>query len=211
MNTPNLRVSIAFAGESDLKLLAEGDIVSAALFDNPNYTSVPMSQTEFDAPLNEFRIRLAAKPEGGPQATARKNEARTLLVAKMKELAYYVQTACNNVLSVLLSSGFKAVSTNRTSAPLPAPVIEKLVHGQSGELLLTAKPVPNARGYERQMALVAADGTLGEYQNLGFSKSARRLSTSGLIAGQRYAFRIRAMGGSTEQSDWSEAAMIICL
>ncbi len=211
MNTPNLRVSLAFAGEPDLKLLADADTVSDLLFGNTHFPEPPMLKVDFDATANEFRTGLLATADGSRTATARKNETRVLLIAKMKELAFYVQVASKNVLSVLLSSGFRPVSTNRISEPLPAPVIERLVPGQSGELLLSAKPVRNARGYERQMALVAADGVPGEFENLGFTKGARRLSTSGLTPGLRYAFRIRAMGGSTGQSDWSEVAMIICV
>jgi hypothetical protein len=209
--TPIVRVSLTFGSAPDLQLEETASIVLAHLYGNPAFATPPVTEAAFEALLEDFRTKLAAKPNGGPPATAAKNESREALVAKMKELAFYVQVTSDNVLSVLLSSGFQPTSSNRSSGPLAAPVIVKLVHGQAGEALLTGTPAWNARGYERQMALVAADGTLGEWQDLGFTRGARRLSTTGLVAGQRYAFRLRAMGGSTGQSDWSAVAMIMAL
>lgn len=212
MNSNNvIRVSLAFARLPDLKLLGEAETISASLFGNPNFPSPPSTKEEFDLLIGSFRTKLALRPEGGPTATALKNEARSELVVRMRELAFYVQVTSENVLSVLLSSGFRAMSRNRASEPLPTPVIERLVHGQSGEVLLTAGAIANARGFEREISVVNADGSFGPFQPLGFTKGCRRLSATGLVPGQRYAFRIRAMGGSTDQSDWSEVMTIMCL
>ena len=210
-NTLNLRVSLAYARKPDAQLLNFADTIGDQLYGNTHFPAPPIAVVDYEAVVTDFRDRLAEQKENGPAGTARKNEARVVLLAKLKELALYVQVASANVLSVLLSSGYEPVNSNRASSPLPAPAIDKLVHGQSGEVLLTAKAVHNARGYERQMTTVAADGTPGEWANLGFYKGCRRLSTTGLTAGQRYALRIRAMGGSTDQSDWSEAATIMAL
>ena len=210
-NTPILRAQTGFTRLTDLQLIDRGTIVSSSLFTLPVFADPPVTQLIFDAQLEDLRLKVAARPSGGPAATAAKNESRDTFIATLRELAMWVQVKSGNVLSVLLSSGFEAVPTSRTSEPLTAPVIERLVHGQSGELLLSCSTPRNARGFERQLALVAADGTLGIWSDLGFSKGSRRLSSTGLIPGQRYALRIRAMGGSTNQSDWSGIATIICL
>ena len=203
---PTLRVALSFGGEPDPILLTEAGTVSDSLYGNPYFPTPPVLEVDFDALVTQFREKLETYRSGGPAATALKNEIRRQLIAKMKELAFYVQVTSNNVMSVLLSSGFKAVSTNRAMEPLPAPVITRLVKGQSGQLLLSAAAVRNARGYERQIAPVAADGTVGEWTDLPFTTGARRMLAEGLTPGHRYAFRLRAMGGSTGHSDWSGVA-----
>lgn len=208
---PWLRVSLAFARMRDAELLAEAETILTNLYGNAFYPEPPVTQEKFAELVDTYRTKLVECADGGPPATAAKNEARRNLCDCMRELAYYVQVKGHNVLSVLLSSGFKATSRNRVSEPLPAPIIDRLFHGQTGEILLTAKRVPNARCYERQVALVKPDGNLEPFRNLPISNGARRMSTTGLVPGQRYSFRIRAVGGSTEYSDWSDVATIMCL
>ena len=48
--------------------------------------------------------------------------------------ASYVDIACDGDLTVLLSSGFDAVSTNRAQSVLPAPQIIAVENAQTGQL-----------------------------------------------------------------------------
>lgn len=211
ITAPIERVQIGFSKLTDLELLDRATIIETKLYGNTSFPAPPIKAEDYTAQVDDYRQKLANRPSGGPGATAAKNESRAKLTATLKQLGMYVQVASDNVLSVLLSSGFESVSTNRTSEPLPTPQISQLIHGQTGEILLTCRAITNARGYEREIALVSEDGSFQEFRNIGFSKGARRLSTTGLVPAKRYAFRIRAMGGSTDQSDWSEPATIICL
>lgn len=208
---PLLRVSLAFARLPDAKLQTEAETILGSLYGNPHFPTPPVTREDYEALLTDYRTKLAERVDGGPPATAAKNEAKRKLTDRMRELAFYVQVTSDNVLSVLLSSGFKETSRNRTSEPLAAPSIDRLVNGQTGEILLSAKPVANARGYELQHAQVLPDGTLEPFREIIFTKGARRLSTTGLTPGQRYSFRIRAMGGSTGHSDWSGIATLMCM
>lgn len=41
------------------------------------------------------------------------------------------------------------------------------------------------------------------WEQAGFYTGSRNMSVTGLTPGARYAFRVRAVGGSTGKSDWS--------
>jgi len=75
----------------------------------------------------------------------------------------------------------------------------------SGQLLPRIKPIANANGYEVRFATVAADGTLGPWQSGGVFPNTRDLAVDGLTPGTNYTIQIRALGGSTHYSDWSDA------
>lgn len=203
MNTPPIiRTSLSFGSAPDRKLEDAAAAVLANLYGNPAFATPPVPQTELASLLLAFQDALAAMAQGGTAATAAKNNKRVELIAKLKELAFYVQVESDNDLALLLSSGFQAMSTNRSREPLAAPVIERIVPGQTGELLVTVTAIANARGYEVEVAPVTGETTIGPWGPAGFHSGSRRMSVGGLTRGSTYAFRVRAMGGSTGQSDW---------
>ena len=58
--------------------------------------------------------------------------------------------------------------------------------------------VTNALGYEVQICIGTAD-----WKTVMFSSQARTITLTGLTTGTVYNVRVRALGGSTGQSDWS--------
>ncbi len=63
------------------------------------------------------------------------------------------------------------------------------------------KPVPTARAYEVRMK----NGT-GDYQTVGIFTYVRLILIPGVIPGQIYTVQVRAIGGITGYSDWSDPA-----
>ena len=98
----------------------------------------------------------------------------------------------------LLASGFEAVSNNRHQGPLAAPNIGGIENVGTGRLKLVIGPVANARVFEAQRK----DGT-GDWQSAGLFQNSRGIVVTGLTPGTNYTFQVRAVGGSTGQSDWS--------
>lgn len=47
-------------------------------------------------------------------------------------------------------------------------------------------------------------GVPGPWLNGESSTKSQRIIVTGLVPGQRYQFRVRAVGGSTRHSDWSD-------
>ena len=116
----------------------------------------------------------------------------------------YVQENHGNDLAKLLASGFEAASTTKTSGPLEAPTIKDIINSGTGKLTLRVIAVDNARMYEVRYALIGSGGTPGPYQVGGTFSSTRNILIADLTPGSTYQFQVRALGGSTGQSDWSD-------
>lgn len=152
----------------------------------------------------ERRARLAReRPLIQRADTAAKNNLRDDLVALLRKLAGFVQENHGNDMAKLLASGFEAVSTNRTSVPLPKPVIREILRGNTGQLKVRVDPIPNAKNYEPQHALIGPGGTLGPWVGGGLFSNSQQLLLTGLAPGAEYMVQVRAIGGSTGYSDWS--------
>ena len=115
-----------------------------------------------------------------------------------------MQDKCGNDLATLLSSGFEAVSTSRASTPLDAPTIRDILNGNTGQLILRATPIANTKCYEVRFAPIGAGGAPGPWQSGGLFTNSRSMPTNALTPGTNYSFQVRAVGGSTGYSDWSD-------
>lgn len=201
---PQLRVLLGFASASDHALEETAQSVLDNLYGNPAYPDPPVTQTALETALDNFSTAIAAAAGGGPQETADKNNKREILIGLLRLLASYVQGKHGNDLAKLLSSGFEAVSTNTASVPLEKPLIKEIRNGISGQLLPRINRVKNAKGYEARYALVADNGTPGPWIDAGIFSSTRTLALNALTPGANYQIQIRAVGGSTGYSDWSD-------
>ena len=201
---PQLRVLLGFAAASDHALEETAQSVLDNLYTAPAYPAPPVLQPALETALGDFSAAIAAASTGGPQETADKNNKRDILVGLLRLLAAYVQGKHGNNLATLLSSGFEAVSTNRASVPLEKPSIKEILNGNSGQLLPRIDRVKNAKSYEVRYCLLAPNGTPGPWVDGGIFGSTRNLAINGLNPGDNYQFQIRAVGGSTGYSDWSD-------
>lgn len=109
-----------------------------------------------------------AQAQGGTAATADKNNKRGCLIDLLRELASYVQDDSDNDLAKLLSSGFDAVSTNRSSSPLDVPVIKDITNGMTRQLLVKSPP-SSTPACEVRYALSPADQAQGAWQKAASS------------------------------------------
>jgi len=193
------KVSLAFAKLPDAELDNFAQAVIAKMRGNTAFPSPPVSMADLQAAIDDYITRCAAAVKGGHADTAAKKNARVVLVEMLRRLAGYVQIHCNNDLAVLLSSGFQAQDPNRGSAPLDQPQRLIIKNGVSGQLLAGVKPVRNARMYEGR-----CKGPDGDWAPSVFSSDSRHVIFDGLTPGTIYTVQVRALGGSTGQSDWSD-------
>ena len=117
----------------------------------------------------------------------------------MNKNASYVDIHAEEDLTILLSSGFEAVNTNRTPTVLDPPVVTAAEHGQSGEIKLRVKGDPN-----RKAVLGRVKAVGGEFGPVVTFRNSRQILFEGLVAGTTYVMQLCGLGGSTGQSDWSE-------
>ena len=202
-----LRVLLGFTDASDHQLEETAGHIIDNLFVPPASIYFPHPTAALGAvqeALTAFTAAIAAQRDGGPQATAAKEQARQTLIAPLRQLALYVQGVVQGNpsfgLAELLASGFDAVSTTRTQKPLDQPLIQKVLNEGSGQLKLMVGAVRNARTYEVQTQAAG-----GAWQSAGAFASTRGMVVTGLTPGVMYALRVRAVGGSTGYSPWSDA------
>jgi hypothetical protein len=193
-----IKVSLTFARLSDVEVdnFAQGVIDS--MTENAAYPAPPVTMASLQAAGTDFAVKIAAARAGGPADTAAKNNARQLLLHLLRQLASYVQINCHNDMAILLSSGFQAQSTNRAQAPLEQPQRLKLKNGSSGQLVASINPVKNKSTYEGRIK-----GPEGDWLPSVFTCDSQHITFDGLTPGTIYTVQVRALGGSTGQSDWS--------
>ena len=195
----NYRVNLSFATYAGADLDNFTTIVSTALDGNASFPLLPLTLAALGSLQTTFHDALAAMAQGGRQATAEKNAARDALVTALRAIAAYVQVVAAQDLAMLLSSGFLSNSTTRTRLPLITPNIVQIDNGMSTELVLRLTPVENARAYEIQVKTGTTD-----WQPAGISTNSRGVVITGLTPGLIYTVQVRAIGGSTGYSDWSD-------
>ena len=182
-----------------------------AAFPKPPIPLVPPVPADPTAPVDlltrqtALQAAIAASLGGGQALTAAKNDAVEVAIAGLDALAFYVQTLARCDLTMLLSSGFQAASSNRAQSPLAAPNILGLDTDISTQLTLHLSPITNASGYEIQFSTGTSD-----WKTIMFSTMARSIVLAGLTSGTLYNVRARALGGSEDYSPWSIPAARYC-
>lgn len=205
-----LRVLLDFTDSSEMALHERSQAVHDELYTNtvwavPPNPALPVTAAALATAISELTVAIAAAGQGGPPDTAAKNDKRDALIELMRTLADYVQANHGNDLTKLLASGFLAASGNRAAAPLETPAIKDIVNSGSGQLTLRIAAIPNAKCYEVRYALIGAGGAPGPWQSAPLFTSSRGIIITGLTPGGSYSFQIRAVGGSTGYSGWSDA------
>ena len=198
-----LRVLLGFSSAGDHQLEDTAGAVIKGITGNATYPTPPVTPANLQTALTAFTTAIAAQEQGGPAATADKNNKRDALIDLLRQEAAYVQMNCGNDMAKLLSSGFEAVGTSRTQTALDAPDILSIDNGNTGQLLVKVTPIANANAYEARCAAVTG-GTPGAWQNGGLYTNSRSMPLNGLTPGTQYQVQVRAIGGSTGYSDWSD-------
>lgn len=198
--TQRIRVSLAFAELSDGDLSAfAGGVIDGLTAEATQFPDLPVAVAALTTLKGQFDQARAAMADAGPSSTAAKNDARQELLGGLRNDALYVEIKSDNNLATLLSSGYRASSTNRASSPLAQVEVLSIENIQSGQLRVRVKPQPNVRSYTGRIK--AAGSEFGP--NISFASS-RKILFQGLTAGVKYTLQLCAVGGSTGQSDWSD-------
>jgi Fibronectin type III domain len=194
----NIRVALSFATFSDNDVNSFAILVIVCLKNNLLFPNLPVSLADLTTLQTAFQNAITAAAQGGTMATAAKNEARDALVSTLRQLAAYVQSLGPTLtVSQVLSSGFDVVIPNTTQSPLSQPAFG-LDNSTTTQLAIYLQAVTNARAYQVQFA----SGTAA-WQEAGIYPNTKGIVLTNLTPGTTYNVRIRAVGGSTQYSDWS--------
>ena len=167
---------------------------------NAAFPASPVTMTALGALRLTFHDAIAAAMQGGVQLTSAKNDARQAMDDALRQVAAYVQSVAGKDLTALLSSGFPATSTNRSSLPLTTPNIVAIDNSAPQKFLVRLTPVNNAAAY--QVRYVATSGTNPQPVTVE-STSSRSILVPDLTSGMIYSLQVRAIGGATGYSEWS--------
>ncbi len=200
----HIRIADGFKKQSAEQLASTGGVIIAGLTNNPAFPSPPVDLKTVQTAVDDLNTALAAQAHGGRAATAEKNKKQDALIVLLRKLKHYVEDNCGDDLAILLSSGFQPAVNTRNRSPLANPTIIGVDFGNnSGELVLKVTAILRAKCYEVRSAAIGAGNTPGPWQSTGLFTNSRSMTVTGLTPGTTYAFQVRAVGGSTGYSDWS--------
>ena len=193
------KVSFGFGRLSDTELDNFAQGVIDAMTGNTAFPTPPVTLANLQTAQDDFTARMAAAQTGGLADTAAKNNSRQTLITMLRDVAAYVQIKCNNDPAILLSSGFQMQSTNRAQVELAQPQSLSLKNGAAGQLIGRVDPVKSASMYEGRIKPID-----GDWLPSVFTGDSQHIIFNGLTRGKDYTAQVRALGGSTGQSDWSD-------
>ena len=205
-----VRIADRLKTQSAEQLVTMTSAVIAGLTNNPSFSAPTVDLKAVQAAADDLNAALAAQALRGTAATAEKNNKQEVLISLLRKLKHYVEDTCENDFAVLLSSGFQAAATSRTRSPLTNPSILSVDLGNSTELVLKVTPIARAACYEVRSAVLGAGNVPGPSQAAGLFTNSRAMTISGLVPGTTYVFQVRAIGGSTGYSDWSNPVSRMC-
>lgn len=196
-NKNSLRVSHRYTRLPGASFNLFASSVVLGMTNNPAYLNPLVPLDQLSSLQQDFEQKNLASKLGGSVAMALRKEARAALTDALRRQGIYVQGVAQN-LSTLLSSGYTAASRNSAQTPLVKPWVRKILNNGTGQLLLRITSIANARNYQVQIQI--GDGA---WQEAGIFSRARRIVLANLTPGTVYNIRVRALGGSTGYSEWS--------
>jgi hypothetical protein len=205
----HIRIMDGFKTLSDPELVATAETVVKGTTDNPAIPNASEEVKALEGAVVELKAAMAAQAQGGTAATAEKNVKRNALLALLRKLAHNVQDNCGGSLAVVLSCGFVPRSNSRTRSPLDTPSIVSVDIGDIGELVLKVTSIARAKSYHVQCSANTA-GSTPDWKEAGVFTDPRSIRIKGLVPGTIYSFQVRAVGGSTGYSRWSNPVSRMC-
>lgn len=203
MKTNILKVALYFATYSDNNLNSFGALSVSCLTGNPLTPDLPVKPPALGTLQVNFANSITAQPQGGREATGKKNTARAALLSALRKNAAYVQSLGLTTVEDIFSTGYDVTSSNKTQSPLTTPVFA-LDNSFPGQITVDLSAVVNAKSYQVQYSI----GT-GAWQELGIFPNTRGIVITGLTQATLCNARVRAIGGSTQYSQWGATVPVV--
>jgi hypothetical protein len=199
-----IRVALNFATYTNTQINNFAILAIVCLKNNALFLNLPVTIATLTALQTAFQDAMTAAGQGGMGTGAAQQEAREALVSALRQTAAYVTSLVPTLtLSQILSSGFDVINTNTTPYPLAQPVFT-LDNSTSGQLFVYLQAVTNAKAYQLQYSV----GN-GPWQEAGIYPNTKGMVLTNLTPGTVYNVRVRAIGGSTQYSDWSATVSLM--
>jgi hypothetical protein len=206
-NPGKAKVAVSFIGrDKDLVLAGMIAGILAAMTGNAVYAA-PLPTLATLTTARDAFVAAVQGNDGGAAAVVKRNQARAAVEEVLRELAAYVQHACQGDLLRLMGSGFPAQSQRGVAVvqPLLPPTGLKVSRGNaSGQVLVRCAQVPSARLYQWRYASAQTPTAW----TLVDTSSSSAKTLEGLAAGTLYTLQVRALG-KRGASDWSQGVTLM--
>ena len=189
---PSGRVIMPFAKLRDAVLASKGQEIYTSMLNNPNFVTLSPDMPTLLSVLGDYTSSLIAAQTRERTAIIVKNQNRTILIAVLKSLGAYINFTAQGDLTQLSTTGYDLAKSRSKSPAIDKPLAPSLMDGANpGQLISTADGVKGATNYVHQYK---ANLVTGDTEWASVFSSSRSCTVNGLISGQRYTFRIGALG-----------------
>ena len=201
-------VGLGFAHKKIATLLTWSESVHDAFVANPTVVvGCPVTAAQLDTANKDLSAKMGATKQGGTTATADMKHSREVLIGLHYQIAAWLEGKAQGDEDVITLLCYDAVEHGYTpQTQLSTPAILAVLNIMTTQLQLRVSAVANAGSYEVQCRIGS-----GAWTGCGSFKNSRAIVVTGLIPGTMYEFRVRAIGGSTGWSDWSDSVSHMCL
>jgi Fibronectin type III domain len=204
-----IKASVSFNGMTPADLVVQAKQVHDAMPNNPLYTGSPVDAATLEGAINTY-IASAAQAADSKKAKAEWQKQRAALIRLLRQLAHFVEMACKDDMAVFMTSGFKPATYSRTAPqPLPPASIVSVDQGNTGQLLVSVKPLPKARMFEVRCAPVVT-GQTPTWTIVAIPNAIKPAVLNSLTPGTNYTIQVRAYG-MLGYTDWSDAVNRIAI
>jgi hypothetical protein len=202
-----IHVSYNFADFPDGGLLERGEEVHQAFLDYPTeVTGCGVTAAALDTANKDFSAKVGALAQGGTAATLARDASRATLIGLLRQIATWLENKAQGDASVITKFHFDYNDRgHHAPATLGKPVIKAILNEVTTQLKLRVIALANAYSYIVEYRTGGGAWTAG-----GTFTNSRGMVVAGLVPGTLYEFRVRAVGGNNQLSDWSDTVSHMC-
>lgn len=182
--------------ENDLTVTI--DRVVEKMDNNPDFADAPDALKRIKELQPLYRLARANAQSRDKEMVAVKNVTKVQALKEMQQLHEYVFAKSKGDATIILSSGFDVTPETRNRNTQP-PSIETLIVelGEAGEATMRVKNVTGIKAYIHQYTTETPTANT-VWASEGSSDGA--YTFQGLVSGQRYWFRVVAIGYNKQRS-----------
>ena len=204
-----IRAVVGFHSLTDANLLVLANTVLKGMTGNAAYTNPPVTMATFGTDLAAYSAAVSAAADGGKNAKAARDKERKAVIKDLRELAMYVESNCNEDMTIFTSSGFVAKTKPSPAATVAVPGFKKIDYGNvTGQILVTIQSAAGAKAYNLRYAVVT-NGTPGAWTVILIANIRKAITIPNLTPGTTYAFQVQALGSNNTLSDWSDSTNLM--
>ncbi len=201
-------VGLDFANKKPNDLFKFGDKVHTAQLANvPLYAGCLITAVMLNTANQDYGAKIDARAEGGPISTKVALASRAVLLGLLYQIAAWLEGKAAGNADTINLAGFDTVEhVYSPQTILLTPAIKAILNFMTTQLKLRVTTVPNANSFEAQYRIAG-----GAWVPCGSFPNSRAIIITGLVPGVMYEFRVRAVGGLTGWSAWSDTASHMCM